>query len=180
MVSSSRGSAGRRSQVGGLYCPLLRSHAGHIRSHQAALRAWWEHKNTDSSSSTPCFERKADCLEVIDFLLERGAPIHDIICQTRPYHMYALEMHIGAGTPLHTAAERGRLDVVKRLIKRGADPLIPDARRKTALERAEKSGHNDVAEYLRPRSVPPAAPRRYFTDQEGYHIRESQIRTSKV
>jgi len=82
-----------------------------------------------------------------------------------------MQIAFGLGTPLHKAAESGRLEVVKHLVKRSADPLIPDAGRQIALELAESNGHSEVAEYLRPLSIPPAAPRQYFTDPLGFHVR---------
>ena len=82
-----------------------------------------------------------------------------------------MQMAFGLGTPLHKAAESGRLNVVKHLVRRGADPLIPDARRQTALELAESNGHSELVEYLRPLSVPPSVPRQYFTDRLEFHVR---------
>lgn len=118
------------------------------------------------------YRKEPDCLEVLDFLLDHGAPINDITYQQRVEH-YLMQMNFGLGTPLHKAAKSGRLDVVKHLVTRGADPLIPDARRKTALDIAEWYEHSEVVEYLRPLSVPSAVPPQYFTDPVGYHVRGS-------
>jgi ankyrin repeat protein len=79
-------------------------------------------------------------------------------------HSYFYHRAFGIGTPLHNAAELGKLDLVDFLLGRGADPLIPDARGMLAVERAEQNGHTDVVERLRPLSVPPSIPRHYFTD----------------
>lgn len=118
------------------------------------------------------YREKSDCLEVLDFLLDRGAPINDVMYQNR-VDMYLMRMPFGLGTPLHKAAEIGRLDVVKHLIERGADPLIPDARRQNALELAESKRHDDVIEYLRPLSPPISVPRQYFTDSLGFHLQKA-------
>jgi ankyrin repeat protein len=62
-------------------------------------------------------------LEVIDFLVEKGAPINDVM------HQHRLKNHfqsraLGLGTTLHIAAEMGKLGVAERLLARGADPLV--------------------------------------------------------
>jgi ankyrin repeat protein len=72
----------------------------------------------------------------------------------------------GLGTPLHKAAALGRLDVVKHLLKRGADPLTKDARGNMAVERAEHGGHSEVIDFLRPLSIS-SGPRNDFTDEPG-------------
>ncbi len=116
------------------------------------------------------YREETDCLEVLDFLLDRGAPINDVMYQNRVQD-YLMQMAFGLGTPLHKAAECGRLDVVKHLVKRSADPLIPNARRQIALELAESNGHSEVVEYLLPLSVSPSVQRHYFTDRLGFHVR---------
>lgn len=105
----------------------------------------------------------ADRLEVIDFLLARGTPINDIMYQNRLTNYYQ-QRAFGLGTPLHRAAEMGKLDVVELLVRRGADPLIRDARGKLAVERAERNGHDEIAALLRPLSAFAFAPRHDFTD----------------
>ena len=122
------------------------------------------------------YRAKSDCLEVLDFLLDHGAPINDVMYQNR-VEMYLMRMAFGLGTPLHKAAEIGRLDVVKHLIERGADPLIIDARRQTALELAESNRHNDVIEYLRQLTPPLSVPRPYFTDSLGFHVPKARTST---
>ena len=111
-------------------------------------------------------QRKApDCLQVIDFLLAEGAPINHGMYQTRLKDYFQMRA-FGIGTPLHTAADLGRLDVIKHLLKRGADPLIKDARGKMAVERAAHHGHKEVTEFLHPLSIP-SGPRHDFTDGPG-------------
>ena len=73
----------------------------------------------------------------IDFLLDRGAPINDVMYQNR-LQDYLMQIAFGLGTPLHKAAESGRLEVVKHLVKRSADPLIPDARTNCARARRKQ------------------------------------------
>lgn len=104
-----------------------------------------------------------DYLDVIQFICDKGVPINHVMYQSH-MHSYLFHRAVGVGTPLHEAAARGKLDVVDFLLERGADPLIPDARGKLAIERAERHGHTDVVERLRPLSVPPAVRPHYFTD----------------
>lgn len=105
----------------------------------------------------------SDRLEVIDFLLTRGTPVNDVMYQNRLTNYYQ-QRAFGLGTPLHRAAEIGKLDVVELLVRRGADPLIRDARGKLAVERAERNGHDEIAALLRPLSALAFAPRHDFTD----------------
>ncbi|MBI5202994.1 MAG: ankyrin repeat domain-containing protein [Elusimicrobia bacterium] len=69
-----------------------------------------------------------------------------------------LEALLGAAkqTPLELAAERGRLDIVRLLVERGA-PV--DARRKGtgALSLAALRGHRDVVEFLLSKGARPTA-----------------------
>ncbi|RPD64850.1 ankyrin [Lentinus tigrinus ALCF2SS1-6] len=51
-------------------------------------------------------------------------------------------------TPLHLAADRGHLEVVDILLKRGANPEIKDPDEFTAKELAEIAGHTGIAALL--------------------------------
>jgi ankyrin repeat protein len=106
-----------------------------------------------------------DYHEIMDFLLDKGAPTDEVMYQNRLKDYFQLRA-FGLGTPLHAAASEGKLDVVEHLLRRGADPLIKDARGKLAIERAERKGHNEVVELLRPLSTP-SGPRNDFTDGPG-------------
>jgi ankyrin repeat protein len=52
-------------------------------------------------------------------------------------------------TPLHNAADRGDMDAVKLLLARGASWTKRDNQRKTAADRAEENGHQEVADFIR-------------------------------
>lgn len=64
----------------------------------------------------------------------------------------------GLGTPLHEAAEQGKLDVVQKLLGLGAHPLIKDSCGKIPLQRAQRARRDAVVAYLGPitaRAEPP-------------------------
>ncbi|TFY64411.1 hypothetical protein EVJ58_g2638 [Rhodofomes roseus] len=51
-------------------------------------------------------------------------------------------------TPLHLACDRGRAEVVRLLLERGANPSIKDDDDLTAKELAEVSGHDEIIELI--------------------------------
>ena len=59
-------------------------------------------------------------------------------------------------TPLMAAASADHLDIVQYLIEHGADASLTDANGFTALDRARRTGANDVARYLERVAAPPA------------------------
>ena len=50
--------------------------------------------------------------------------------------------------PLHVVAGAGYAGIVRLLLERGADPALRDDEGLTALDRAERAGHNEVAALL--------------------------------
>ena len=54
-------------------------------------------------------------------------------------------------TPLHIAAEHGRLSVAKLLLERGADPKKVNEDGDTPLSLARENGHQEVFTLLRRR-----------------------------
>jgi len=111
-----------------------------------------------------------DCLKVLKFLISRGASINHVMYYDCP-HCYHRQSAFGLGTPLHEAADEGKLDVVKFLLERGADPLVKDSRGRLAIERAEHKAHTVVVEHLRSLSSPSEL-RRNLAD--GYGVGENQ------
>ena len=72
---------------------------------------------------------------------------------------YELEKYSGLGTPLHSAAETGRLDMVEMLLLKGADPLIKNSMGRLAIELAEYHGRSAVTARLRRQSELPVESR---------------------
>lgn len=92
-----------------------------------------------------------DCIDVLSYLLDKGAPINSVMYENS-VDSYEQEKFSGLGTPLHSAAATGRLEMVDMLLSSGADPLTKNSRGKLAIEEAEYHGWNKVADRLRPLS----------------------------
>ena len=58
------------------------------------------------------------------------------------------------GTLLRVAAYHGHIEIVRSLLEHGADPLIENSDGHTALDLAERQGHDEVAALLRRSSRP--------------------------
>ena len=67
-----------------------------------------------------------DYMQVLEYLLAKGATadLNKLASHDRPDLAYYEDMLLGRGTPLHSAARSGRLDVVKLLVSYGADPKV--------------------------------------------------------
>jgi ankyrin repeat protein len=74
--------------------------------------------------------------EIFNFLLEKGSAFE------------FQEKEKGA-TPLMIAAWKGSLNIVKKLIQKGADPSKKDSSLKTAKDYAQEKGNSSVVEYLK-------------------------------
>jgi ankyrin repeat protein len=72
-------------------------------------------------------------IKTAEILLERGADIN---------------AGAGGNTPLHGAAWLGHTEMVRWLLKHGADPALLDFKGRTPQQLAEESGHTDTAETL--------------------------------
>lgn len=80
---------------------------------------------------------KPDALEVVRWIVGKGAPINDIISENI------------LGTPLHLAAGTGKLAIVTYLLSMGADPLKVDMSGCTPRSWAEKRSHMEVVDILK-------------------------------
>jgi hypothetical protein len=111
---------------------------------------------------------EAGHLAIVKLLLQAGAKVDGskqgmppLFGAARWGHRRVLDVLIGARADIHAkwhnnktvlmwAAERGNLQILKKLIQLGADPCIIEKRtHMTALEYAVRGGHKDVAEYLK-------------------------------
>ena len=94
--------------------------------------------------------RDIDVVDVLDLLLERGAPLNSTMYKEH-YFSWSLYHFMGLGTALHKAVELGKVDVVRYLISRGADTGVKDATGQTALDHAKEFGHSKIVELLQSR-----------------------------
>lgn len=91
-----------------------------------------------------------DAVELVRMLLDKGAPINSIQYKNHA-PSWRDRCFFGLGTPLHYAANDGRVDLVSLLLSRGADPTILDTKGRTVLQSAEHYRQSDVIELLRSR-----------------------------
>jgi ankyrin repeat protein len=92
-----------------------------------------------------------DQLALIEMLLAFGSDIDAIM-----YHNDAAPWRehrvLGAGTPLHKAAENGRAHAVAMLLDHGADWTKLDAAGRTPYELAMAKGYSNICEMIEARS----------------------------
>jgi ankyrin repeat protein len=99
---------------------------------------------------------KSDALDVVRRVVERGAPINEIKYENEPM-LYSERKPFGLGTPLHRAAELGKIDIVRYLLEQGANPLKVDSKGKTPRFWAESKNYVEVATVLKERENVQAA-----------------------
>ncbi|KAL7337600.1 ankyrin repeat-containing domain protein [Rhodotorula toruloides] len=121
--------------------------------------------------STAC--QNGDLERLVSLMSRSGSEVADgssrftLANQTSP--------HIGLA-PLHYAAQRGHVDVVKWLIEEcGAMPELEDGDGETPLYKAAHSGHLDVCRFLISREVDVDA-----TDSDGWTVRPPQRLVSRL
>jgi hypothetical protein len=89
-----------------------------------------------------------DVLEVLELLLNLGCPINSIQFQDDPRAW--MEVKLGEpGTPLFTAVQKGKGDIVAYLLSRGADPLRPSIKGRTPAEAAESKGFTGIVDIIK-------------------------------
>ncbi|EXJ77008.1 hypothetical protein A1O3_10165 [Capronia epimyces CBS 606.96] len=89
-----------------------------------------------------------DTLQVLAYLLNKGASINAVMYQNRP-DSYQLQQAFGLGTPLHKAAQRGKLEVPRFLLENGADLNVVDSLGQTVIQRATIFRNPEVADFMR-------------------------------
>lgn len=93
-----------------------------------------------------------DCLAMVKYLLEKGAPVNAVMYTNEP-ESYLQREAFGLGSPLHDAAASGDLNVLRLLLDHGADILLRDTRGHLPYERAQSNNHNVAAQLLLPPSI---------------------------
>lgn len=104
-----------------------------------------------------------DQTEVLAYLVEKGIRLNDIMYQNRMDN-YKMQRDWGLGTPLHRAAEMGRLEGAKWLVAHGANPRIRNSLGELPIDRAQLNGKSSMVEYLRPVTEQASEPGMQWTD----------------
>lgn len=92
-------------------------------------------------------ERKTDVVQVMTMLLDKGAPLNEIMYETHPPSS-AMYFFMDHGTPLSKAVKLGLTDVVRFLLERGADASIKDTHGKSPRDSAEAGGNVAILDML--------------------------------
>lgn len=92
--------------------------------------------------------REHDAVEVIELLLNLGCPVDSIMFQDDPRSW--MECKLGdPATPLFSAVQNGKTEIVKIILSRGADPTRPSTKGRTPLDVAERKGYASIVDLLR-------------------------------
>lgn len=83
-------------------------------------------------------------LDMVEFLLEKGADIDEIVLKNFGSSKVTTE----GGSALHKAVTNKRLDVVGFLLFKGADVHLVDIRGRTPLMRATETGDHEIIDLL--------------------------------
>lgn len=132
-----------------LLCELLDTYGGDAHRGQLLHHALDRKAGSNTEKKKQDREAAPDIVEVLALLLERGAPLNMPMYADDPRSRW-MYFFVDFGTPLHKAAQNGHIAAVKYLLSQGADTRIVSTKTKTtALQWAEKAGHEDVAAVLR-------------------------------
>lgn len=114
---------------------LMFSHGGDVKKGQLLYEA---------------VERQSDTIDVLKFLIEKGASLDSTVSEDLP--SWTLFHFMGLGTALHKAAELGKVDVVRYLISEGANQSAMDANGRTAVDCAKMLNQWQVIEVWKRRN----------------------------
>lgn len=88
-----------------------------------------------------------NAVAVIELLLNLGHAIDNIMFQDDPRSW--LQWKLGdPGTPLFAAVQKGKMEIVKFLLSRGADPTRASNKGSTPLELADRKGYTSIVDLL--------------------------------
>lgn len=92
---------------------------------------------------------RSDIVEVVNYLVKHGSPVDEILCENdKEYLRGPYELPGGRGTPLHRSVQLKKLNLVKRLLELGADPLKKDDQGHTPRFWAHRSGFTEGQQIL--------------------------------
>ena len=74
--------------------------------------------------------------------------INKVLHQDRPDLFEEENVPVGCAVPLWIAARGGNPEMIKLLVAQGADPMVPDGRRRLAIDGAREESHEDIVEDL--------------------------------
>lgn len=82
-------------------------------------------------------------------LLDKGCDINTIQYHNHEVSYRHWNHFMALGTPLHTAAENGRVDIVKFLLDNCADPKLRDTKGFLPIDNAKNKNHPEIVNLLR-------------------------------
>jgi len=89
--------------------------------------------HVDGEYTLLCAAIKSGSIEIVDYLLKKGA---------------STEMKTNGKTPLMYAAKYDRIEIAKKLVAAGADVNARHSRGSTALDYAKRYENQDLVDYL--------------------------------
>lgn len=81
---------------------------------------------------------------MVRLVVEKGAAINEVKCENDS-KSYSGRKLFGLGTPVHRAAEFGKIDIVRYLLEKGTDPLKMDSKELTPRFWVEQKRHREMA-----------------------------------
>ena len=86
-------------------------------------------------------------VEILDYLVDEGAPVNVLLDVHNPKR-FEMSSRWGASPPLHYAVKNGNVEVIRGLLRRGAEKGFRDAKGRTALEVAREEGREEMVGLL--------------------------------